>query len=214
MAENSIQGLEHASLLVVDVQNDFCPGGNLEVPQGDRIVPVINKLMEHFPNVVATQDWHPAEHISFASNQKQGKVFETITIGDIEQILWPDHCVPGTRGAQFHPQLDTNRFNLILRKGVRRDLDSYSAFYENDKKTSTGLSYYLKGLDMEKVYICGLALDVCVFHTAMDSADLEFATYVIEDAARGVDSPPGSIEKTQKQMKEAGVEFITSDKLK
>ncbi len=199
-----------AVLLVIDVQNDFCPGGRLPVREGDRVVPVINRIMGAFSQVIATQDWHPADHISFASNHEGKRAFDTITVYGIEQVLWPDHCVKGTEGADFHPALDADHFRLILRKGTNSLLDSYSAFFENDRKTSTGLSSYLKGLGIHRVYLCGLAADVCVFYSAMDAVRAGFDTFFISDAARGVDVPAGNVEKTGREMEKAGVTIIDS----
>jgi nicotinamidase/pyrazinamidase len=195
-------------LLVVDVQLDFCPGGNLPVPGGDEVVPVINRLSRKFQRVVATQDWHPAGHVSFASSHPGHKPFDTIRRGGVEQILWPSHCVPGTQGAEFHPDLDTLGFDLIVRKGKDPNLDSYSAFFENDHKTPTGLHYYLEGLNVESVYLTGLALDVCVHYSAMDALKLGFRTIVVQDACRGIDSPPGSLDARLEQMRQAGARIL------
>jgi nicotinamidase/pyrazinamidase len=151
IADNSV-------LLVVDVQVDFCPGGNLPVSEGDKVVPIINRLIPSFTRIVATQDWHPQNHVSFASNNPGASPFYTIRRPEGEQILWPDHCVPGTPGAEFHPDLDTLRFNLVVRKGADPTLDSYSAFFENDHKTPTGLHFYLKGLNINSVVLAGLAV--------------------------------------------------------
>ncbi len=202
--------LHHSVLVVVDVQNDFCPGGPLEVKDGDSIIPLINRLMPMFPLVVATQDWHPAGHVSFASNHPGDKPFDTIQVGGISLVLWPDHCVQGTRGADFHPSLENIHFRLILRKGTTPTLDSYSAFSENDKKTLTGLSSYLEGMGVQDVYLCGLATDVCVFHSAMDSVRLGFRTFLIQDAARGVDVPERSLARAIQDMKASGVRLIES----
>ncbi len=199
-----------AALLVIDVQNDFCPGGRLPVREGDRVVPVINRIMGAFSHVVATQDWHPEDHISFASNHEGKRPFDTIAVHGIEQILWPDHCVKGTEGADFHPALDSDPFRLILRKGTNSLLDSYSAFFENDRKTSTGLFFYMKGLDIHRVYLCGLAADVCVYYSAMDAVHAGFDTFFIFDATRGVDVPEGNVEKKMHEMEKAGVIIIDS----
>jgi nicotinamidase/pyrazinamidase len=195
-------------LVIVDVQNDFCPGGNLAVPDGDKVVPVINRLRRSFQRVVATQDWHPRNHVSFASNHPGAKPFDTIREKEGEQILWPDHCVPGTPGAEFHPDLDTLRFDLIVRKGMDPTLDSYSAFFENDHKTPTGLHFYLEGLNVETVYLVGLALDVCVYFSAMDALRLGFQTFVVEDACRGIDSPAGSLNARLQEMRAAGAGIL------
>lgn len=203
--------LKRSVLLVIDIQNDFCPGGRLEVNDGDKIVPVINRFSNLFPLVVATQDWHPEDHVSFARNHTGKKDFDTIRIGDIDQILWPDHCVQGSKGADFHPVVDDSHFNIILRKGTKTELDSYSAFFENDRKTSTGLEYYLRGLGVVDVYISGLATDFCVFYTAMDAIELKYNTFLIEDAVKGVNLPEGSVEKAKQTMKSAGINFVKSD---
>jgi nicotinamidase/pyrazinamidase len=204
---------KHAVLLVIDVQKDFCPGGALAVNGGDRIIPLINKIMEKFERVVATQDWHPVEHTSFAVNHKGKKVLDTVEVHGITQVLWPEHCVQGTEGADFHPDLEKRYFNLILRKGMNPELDSYSAFFENDKTTSTGLEYYLKGLGLSHVYICGLATDYCVYYSAMDALKLGFQTLLIEDATQGVDLPSGSVANAIAQMKNAGIKVIGSSEL-
>jgi len=194
--------IKESALIIVDVQNDFCPGGALEVKEGDKVVPVINKISNRFYKVIATQDWHPENHLSFASNHPGKKVQDIIDLNGIQQVLWPVHCVQGTKGADFHPELDLRPVDLIIRKGTNPQIDSYSAFFENDKKTSTGLEYYLKGLGIKKVFLTGLATDYCVFFSAMDSVKLGFETYVIIDATRGVDFPEGNIEKSLKAMKE------------
>jgi len=200
----------NASLLIIDVQNDFCPGGRLQVAQGDMVVPVINKIAGRFLNVVATQDWHPRNHVSFASNHEKKTPFDSVIVNGIERVLWPDHCIQGTDGADLHPGLDQRNIDLILRKGTRPGLDSYSAFFENDKKTATGLSSYLKGLGIEKVFVCGLAADICVYYSAMDSVKLGFTTFFVADASRGVDIPEGNIEKTEREMEHAGINIINS----
>jgi len=201
----------NTALLIIDVQNDFCPGGRLPVREGDRVVPVINRIMSSFSLIIATQDWHPADHISFASNHEGKKPFDTVKLDDIEQVLWPEHCVIGTEGADFHPDLDTDRFRLILRKGTNNRLDSYSAFFENDRKTSTGLSFFLKGLGIHRVYLCGLAADVCVFYSAMDAVHAEFDTFFIFDATRGVDVHEGNVQKAMREMEKEGVRITDSD---
>ncbi len=200
-------------LLVVDVQNDFCPGGNLAVEAGDEVVPVINKLASRFARVVATQDWHPRDHVSFASSHPGRRPFEVIRLGDIEQVLWPDHCVPGTVGAEFHPDLDTRVVDLIVRKGTNRQLDSYSAFFENDRKTATGLHFYLQGLGLSSVYLAGLALDVCVYFSALDALRLGFDVFLIEDACRGIDTPSGTLSDRLGQMREGGVRIVKAKEL-
>jgi nicotinamidase/pyrazinamidase len=202
---------ERASLLIIDVQNDFCPGGTLPVLEGDEVVPIINTLMEHFGSVVATQDWHPPGHISFASTHAGKKPFETVRVKGIEQVLWPDHCIQGSPGAALHPDLDGSGPHLILRKGIRQDLDSYSAFFENDRKTTTGLASYLREIGVDRLWMCGLAADVCVFYSAMDAIRLGFETVIIEDAVRGVDVPAGNVSRTRDKMKGAGIRFAWSE---
>jgi nicotinamidase/pyrazinamidase len=204
---------DNSVLLVVDVQVDFCPGGNLAVPGGEMTVPVINRLTEAFDRVVATQDWHPPNHVSFASNHSGAKPFDTIRGKEGEQILWPDHCVPGSPGAEFHPGLDTLPFDLIVRKGTDPTLDSYSAFFENDHKTPTGLHFYLEGLNVTTVYLTGLALDVCVFYSAMDALKLGFDTLVVEDACRGIDTPPSSLAARLEEMRTAGARILEAAEL-
>ncbi|MGM0497822.1 MAG: bifunctional nicotinamidase/pyrazinamidase [Bacteroidota bacterium] len=197
------------ALLIVDVQNDFCPGGALEVPKGDEVVPVINKLTKKFDNIIQTQDWHPIGHYSFASSYEGKKPFETIELDYGEQVLWPDHCVQNKKGSEFHPDLNTQPTQMIVRKGFRTHIDSYSAFYENDHKTKTGLAGYLRDRNIDTLYVSGLATDFCVKWSVVDGCKEGFKVYVIEDAIRGIDID-GSVEKTLKEMKEAGAEFIKS----
>lgn len=201
------------ALLVVDVQNDFCPGGNLAVKEGDVVVGVINPLMEKFFRVIATQDWHPANHRSFASGHPGKNIYDLIDLQGVEQVLWPDHCVAGSRGAEFHPALDQTRFDLILRKGTNPLLDSYSAFLENNKKTKTGLDGYLTGLGIRQIFLCGLATDYCVFFSALDGVALGFETIVILNGCRGVDVPPGNVEKSIAVMRDRGVKIIRSTEI-
>jgi len=196
-------------LLIVDVQNDFCPGGALEVPKGDEVVSNINKLIPNFDVVVQTQDWHPPQHQSFASNHPGKNPMETITVGYGEQILWPDHCVQVTEGAQFHPALNTSQTQLIIRKGFREKIDSYSAFYENDQKTSTGLTGYLRERSVEKLVVTGLATDFCVKWTVVDGIQEGFEVEVVEDAVKGIDVED-SIDNAWAEMEDAGAEKKTS----
>ena len=198
------------ALLLIDVQNDFCPGGSLAVDRGDEIVPVINRISPAFTRVVATQDWHPPTHVSFASNHAGRKPLESVEVGGAPQVLWPDHCVQGSRGAELHPGLDTRGVGLILRKGARPSLDSYSAFFENDRTTSTGLSHWLRGLGVGEVFLCGLATDYCVLASAMDARGLGFAVTLVQDACRGVDFPAGSVRRALTDMQTAGVKVIQS----
>ena len=199
------------ALLAIDVQNDFCPGGSLAVPEGERVVPVINSIAPRFARVVATQDWHPRGHVSFASSHPGGRPFGVVDLpGSGRQTLWPEHCLAGSRGAELHPELDTAPLSLILRKGARRELDSYSAFFENDRKTPTGLAFYLRGLEVGEVYLAGLATDVCVFYTAMDALGLGFAVRLVQDACRGLDVPAGSLGDRLQELRRSGVRILSS----
>lgn len=175
------------ALIVVDIQNDFVTGGALAVTGGDEIISVVNKLQDSFDLVVATQDWHPADHKSFASNHKGKKPFETIILHGMDQVLWPDHCIQGSVGAELHKDLKLNKVEAIFRKGMDADIDSYSGFYDNGYKKSTGLAGYLRERKVKKLYVCGLAADYCVFYTAKDALKENFDTYVIEDATRAID---------------------------
>jgi nicotinamidase/pyrazinamidase len=194
------------ALLVVDVQNDFCPGGALAVPDGDAVVPIINGLMARFAHVILTQDWHPAGHQSFASSHGGRQPFETIEVAYGPQILWPDHCVQGTAGAAFHAALSTDRAELILRKGFRREIDSYSVFYENDRRTPTGLTGYLRTRGFTRVFLAGLATDFCVCWSAEDARREGFAVVVIEAACRAIDLE-GSLADARDAMTRAGAAF-------
>jgi nicotinamidase/pyrazinamidase len=196
--------MRDACLIVVDVQNDFIPGGALAVPGGDEVVPVINRVAARFENVVLTQDWHPKGHASFASSHPGKKPFETIALAYGPQVLWPDHCVQGTSGAAFHEDLAIPHAQLIVRKGHHRGIDSYSAFLEADRKTPTGLAGYLRERGLRRLYVCGLATDFCVAWTALDARAAGFETTVIEDACRAIDLE-GSLEKAWRDMAAAGV---------
>ena len=191
-------------LVVVDVQNDFMPGGALAVPRGDEVVPEINRLAARFENVILTQDWHPRGHVSFASSHPGKEPFETIELPYGSQVLWPDHCVQGTAGAAFHPDLNLTKAHLVIRKGHHRDIDSYSAFLEADRETTTGLAGYLKERGFRKLYVCGLATDFCVAWTALDARAAGFDTTVIEDACRAIDLE-GSLARAWAEMAAAGV---------
>jgi len=195
---------DREALIVIDVQNDFCPGGALAVAEGDQIVPRVNALMDDFSAVVLTQDWHPADHASFAANHPGGAPFSTVEMGYGPQTLWPAHCVQGTRGAEFHPDLRTDPAQLILRKGFRAAIDSYSAFFENDRRTPTGLEGYLKTRGIEAVTLVGLATDFCVAFSALDAAALGFEVTVLTGACRAIDLD-GSLDKALGQMRKAGV---------
>jgi nicotinamidase/pyrazinamidase len=186
-------------LLVVDVQNDFCPGGRLPVSRGNEVVPLINRMAPRFAHVVVTQDWHPAEHLSFASMHPGRKAYETIKVPYGTQILWPDHCVQDTDGAQLHPQLHVPHSQLLLRKGFNRQIDSYSAFQENDRRTPTGLAGYLRERGFTRVFLAGLAFDFCVRYSAEDAKQQGFEAVVIEDACRAIDVG-GSLSATRERL--------------
>ena len=205
-------------LLIIDVQNDFCPGGALAVNEGDAVIAPLNALSRSFSEkggrIAATQDWHCAAHISFASShggKKPGDLIDTPLVKG--QVLWPDHCVQGAKGADFHAGLDLNPVSIVIRKGFKMQLDSYSAFFENDRKTQTGLEGALRSLGIENVIIGGIATDYCVFYSAMDCKNLKFNTIVVSDAVRGVGFPEGSVEKAISEMKSTGIEFFTSKEI-
>jgi len=195
-------------LVVVDLQNDFLPGGSLAVADGDAVIAPIERLAARFPNVVLTQDWHPADHVSFASNHPGKQPFETIELDYGTQVLWPDHCIIGSTGAAFAPGLNLPQAQLIIRKGYRRQIDSYSGFREMDHRTPTGLAGYLRERGLRRLFICGLATDFCVGWTAIDARHAGFEAAVIEDACRAIDTA-GSLAKAWDAMATAGVERIT-----
>ena len=194
-------------LLIIDVQNDFCPGGALAVADGDATVPVINRLSQRFGHVAVTQDWHPSGHSSFATSHPGSSPFETIDMPYGPQTLWPDHCVQGTPGAALHPLLSTERAELLIRKGFRPEIDSYSAFFENDRRTPTGLAGYLRERGLKKIFLVGLATDYCVHYSAVDARRLGFDTIVIESGCRAIDLN-GSLAAAWTSMQEAGVQRI------
>ena len=194
-------------LLVVDVQNDFCPDGALAVGEGDAVVPVINRLAGRFEHIVLTQDWHPAGHSSFASSHTSAAPFQTIEMPYGMQTLWPDHCVQGTPGAEFHPELETDGAQLIIRKGFRRAIDSYSAFFENDKTTPTGLAGYLRERGLRRIFLVGLATDFCVHYSALDARRLGLEAIVIDAGCRAIDLA-GSLAATHAQWAETGVQRV------
>ncbi len=198
-----MRGTDEA-LIVIDVQNDFCPGGALAVAGGDEIIARVNGLMHDFPVVVLTQDWHPPTHSSFAINHTGKAPFDTVEMPYGPQTLWPAHCVWGSDGARFHASLHTDPADLILRKGFREGIDSYSAFFENDRKTATGLHGYLQERGIKKVTLVGLATDFCVAYSALDAAGLGYATTVLEGACRAIDLG-GSLAEARKQTADAGV---------
>lgn len=204
---------ERSALLVVDVQNDFCPGGALGVPDGDAVVEPINRLMPRFRHIVATQDWHPADHVSFISSWPGRAVHDTVEADGIPQVLWPAHCVQDQRGADFHPGLEARRASLIIRKGTRSRLDSYSALFENDRRTPTGLEGWLRSVGVSTLYLSGLATDYCVYYSAMDALRLGFQVAVLVDCCRGVDVPPGNVARRLEGMRRGGAVLLDSAKL-
>lgn len=195
------------ALIVIDVQNDFCSGGNLAVPHGEEVVKPINELIKDFDTIILTQDWHPAIHSSFASQHDGKQPLELVEASYGPQVLWPDHCVQGTDGAKFHKDLNAEAAQLIIRKGFRAAIDSYSAFFENDQVTSTGLQGYLQERGIRHVYLCGLATDFCVYFSAMDARKCGFDVTLITHACRGIDLD-GSMEAAMDAMKQAGVEIL------
>ncbi len=207
-----MQTTVHDVLLVTDVQNDFCPGGALAVADGDAVIPVIHRLAPLFEHIILTQDWHSPHHASFAHEHPGKHPFENVQVSYGEQTLWPDHCVQGTRGAQFHPDLKLTRAELILRKGFRPHIDSYSAFFENDRTTATGLCGYLRERSITRVFAVGLAYDFCVGYSALDARRLGFDAIVIRDACRAIDLN-GSVARMEAEFASAGVEVIDSAEL-
>lgn len=196
------------TLIIIDVQNDFIPGGSLAVPEGDKIVPIINSIQDKFDLIVASQDWHPENHISFASNHAGKKVFDKIEIHGHQQTLWPNHCVQESKGAEFHPDLDTRRIEAIFRKGTDKNIDSYSVFYDNGHLKSTGLTGYLKAQGTSQLYMCGLASDFCVYYSLMDAFKEGFACFFIEDASRPIN--PDELEKQKAEMQHLGIQIISA----
>ena len=212
MSENFRIG-ERDILLAVDIQNDFCPGGALSVPRGDEVVPLINRLAARFAHVVLTQDWHPRGHLSFASSHPGKQPFQTIEVAYGAQVLWPDHCVQGTAGAGFRQDMNIPHAELVLRKGYHAMIDSYSAFYENDRKTPTGLGGYLRERGFTRVFLAGLAFDFCVRYSAEDAKRERFEAIVIEDACRSIDVD-GSAAATRAQFKTLGIRCVLADAIK
>jgi len=198
------------ALILTDLQNDFCPGGPLAVPQGDEVVAVANRLQPHFDLVVATQDWHPASHDSFAANHPGKVPGDVIDLHGLQQRLWPVHCVQGTFGAELHANLDRQRIARVFQKGTDPGIDSYSAFFDNAHRKATGLGDYLKHRGIVDLYVCGLATDYCVKFTALDAVDLGFRTRLIEDACRGVDLEPGDVQRAIDELRTRGIEVIRS----
>lgn len=198
----------HIALLIIDMQYDFLPGGSLAVPQGDQIIPVINRLQPHFALNIATQDWHPEHHSSFASQYDDYQPFDVIEHRGFKQTLWPDHCLQGSKGAELTSQLDQQGIEAIIRKGMDPEIDSYSGFYDNNHEKSTGLASYLREKGVDCVYCCGLAADICVYYSAKDALQLGFETYIIEDATRPIDEQ--QYETIKQTLEKLGVKFTTS----
>ena len=215
--QKNIELNSYDALIIVDMQNDFMPGGALPVDEGDQIIDNINRVAEIFKKrkgiIVLTQDWHPENHLSFASShpgKEPGDEFQSEGIGP---VLWPDHCVQGSKGADFHDKLKLNLAHAIIRKGYNPNIDSYSGFIENDGKSETGLAGYLKSLKIKRVFICGLALDYCCYFTALDGITFGFEVYFLVNLSRGIDLPPGNISKSLQTMRDKGIKFATKDNL-
>jgi nicotinamidase/pyrazinamidase len=200
------------ALIVIDVQNDFCPGGALAVAEGDLVVPLVNRMAPAFGIRVFTQDWHPADHMSFADNHPGAAAFSSVEMPYGPQVLWPRHCVQGTRGAEFHPGLDTEAADLVLRKGFRPEIDSYSAFFENDHATATGLAGYLRDRGVRRVWLAGLATDFCVAWSAIDALGRDLAVVLVEDACRAIDLD-GSLQVAMRQMRSGGVSIVRAEEV-
>ncbi|WP_179319640.1 bifunctional nicotinamidase/pyrazinamidase [Winogradskyella helgolandensis] len=197
------------TLLIIDVQNDFMPSGSLPVPKGDKIVPIINNMQHKFDLIIATQDWHPKDHVSFASNHDGKSNFDAIEIHGQPQTLWPNHCVQGTKGAEFHPDLNTLNFEAIFRKGTDKTIDSYSAFYDNGHLKSTGLASYLKEKGTTELFLCGLASDICVYYSVIDAFKEGFNCTFIEDASQALDNE--GFKKLKTEMIAMGIKVVTSE---
>ena len=198
------------ALILVDIQNDFVPGGALAVPQGGRVVEVANRLMPHFDLVVATQDWHPVDHVSFAARHADKHPGDVVELDELQQILWPQHCIKETHGADFVDGLNVAGIHHVARKGTDRSIDSYSGFFDNGRARSTGLGDFLKQRGVHRVFIVGLATDYCVKFTALDAVRLGFVTYLVQDGCRGVDLNPGDVDRAIEEMAKAGVCVVDS----
>jgi nicotinamidase/pyrazinamidase len=201
------------ALILVDLQNDFCPGGALEVKEGDQVIPVANALMEKFDLVVATQDWHPANHGSFAANHPWRKPGQVIDLHGLPQVLWPIHCVQESFGAEFVQELNASKINKVFVKGTDPEIDSYSGFFDNGHRKATGLGDFLKEQEVNAVYVLGLATDYCVKFTALDAIELGFETYLVEDGCRGVNLEPGDVDKAIEEMREKGIQILQSTEI-
>ena len=215
--QKNIELSRYDALIIVDLQNDFMPGGALPVDEGDQIIDDINRVAEIFKKnkgiVVLTQDWHPENHLSFASSHPEKEPGDEFQSEGIGPILWSDHCVQGSDGADFHDNLKINLAHAIIRKGYNPNIDSYSGFIENDRKSETGLAGYLKSLKVKRIFICGLALDYCCYFTALDGITYGFEVYFLVNLTRGIDLPPGNISKSLQTMRDKGIKFATKDNL-
>ncbi len=210
--KGQVMDINSTAFLMIDIQNDFCPGGTLAVADGDGIVPLVNRLQERFSVRVLTQDWHPADHSSFASNHEQAEAYSLSQMAYGDQVLWPDHCIQGTLGADFHPDLNTDKVDAVVRKGYRPEIDSYSGFFENDRKTKTGLAGYLRDREIKHLVLAGLATDFCVHYTAVDGANLGFQVTLLDDACRAIDLH-GSLRAALQAMATCGVVVSTSSEI-
>lgn len=202
------------ALILVDLQNDFFPGGALAVKGADKIFPLANEIQDYFPLVVATKDWHPRTHKSFASQHPGHKVHDVISLHGVQQILWPDHCIQNTLGSEFHPSLRTESIHKIIYKGTNPDIDSYSTFFDNEHKKNTGLAQYLEDQNVTEVYIMGLATDYCVLYSVLDARHLNIKTYVLQDGCFGIENNPGDIKKAYEKMQDAGATLLHSDDIR
>lgn len=202
-----------SALLLIDIQNDFCPGGALAVNEGDKIVSVVNELQKKFDTIIATQDWHPQDHKSFAANHEGKNIGEIIKLGDTDQILWPVHCTQNSFGAEFVKDLNTEKLTKVFQKGMNKEVDSYSGFFDNDHKSETGLNDYLKQNVIEELFITGLATDYCVKFTAKDALSLGYKVNLVLDACRGVNLSDGDVDKAVEEMKNAGANIINSNEI-
>ncbi len=201
------------ALIITDIQNDFCPRGALAVNEGDQIIPVVNNLIPHFNVIVAAQDWHPANHGSFAANHSDQQPGNIIDLNGLQQVLWPIHCVQGSQGAEYVATLNKDQIERVFQKGQDPSIDSYSGFFDNGHRNSTGMGEYLKEKGVTETYVVGLATDYCVKYTALDSQDIGFSTTVIEDACRGVEQNSGDIERALEEMRGKGINVIQSHEL-
>lgn len=201
------------ALILVDIQNDFLPGGALAVPGGNEILPLVNQIQGEFDLVVATQDFHPAHHGSFAANHEGREVYEVVDLNGLPQVLWPVHCVQGTEGTEFSEDLDMSRVARVFPKGTDAEIDSYSGFFDNGRRKATGMGDYLKGEGITEVYVCGLATDYCVKYTALDALSLGFKTWLLEDCSRGVNVNEGDVERAVEEMREKGVGVMQAKEL-